>query len=322
MGLNWQGVKHKGKLTKAQQKTSKRVQRTLSASETLSPAFVHRQLDLARNSLMEATALFPVGPEANEMLALLDLQNNDWPAAFRAFDAVASAGLPVAFYAQVNSSRDSKIVRSTKIEIEKDAVRLVYLSSYNAKKGISEAPQRPAGEDDLGNLAVSAEAGPDLDAEALSVPVTDLEGVQTDKGFVIVKLPHEQLMLSPVYMVAYTPTEGRAAREFGNEYTRMFARYLGYEKARLGKEGMTFGERLKLGVSFVDTGMNVADAILSGGIASYGAVQSARSLARQMGTDLRKLQRTLADERRALSGLTFMVIPVKQAELAFREHSR
>ena len=29
-------------------------------------------------------------------------------------------------------------------------------------------------------------------------------------------------MIVPVFMVPYTPVEGRAAREFGNEYTRMF----------------------------------------------------------------------------------------------------
>ena len=78
------------------------------------------------------------------------------------------------------------------------------------------------------------------------------------------KRQKDQLMVVPVFMTAYTPVEGRAAREFGNEYTRMFVRYLGYENARLGKEGMTFGEKLNLGYSFVQLGMSVFSAVGDG----------------------------------------------------------
>jgi len=320
MGLSSEGVKHRVKLTKAQKKTSGRYQKAAAASETLSPPYVERQLDRSREDLNEAAQLFPIAVEANEMLALADLENNDWSSAYNRYDAVASGGLPVSFYAQVNSSKDSTVVRAAKVEIGKDIVRLVYLSSYNVKKRISEAPDEPAGDDDLGNLVTSAALPPDPDAEALSIPLAEIQGVQTEKGFITVKRQKDQLTIVPVFMAAYTPVEGRAAREFGNEYTRMFVRYLGYENARLGKEGMTFGEKFKLGFSFVDLGMSVFDAVSSGGLGSYSALQSLRRLAHTMNVDVKTLQKTMSDQRRVLEGLSFKAIPTQPVQLAYRDH--
>ena len=123
MGLSSQGTKHRVKLTKAQKKTSGRYQKAAAASEALSAPYVRRQLDRAQEDLDEAVRLFPIGVEANELLALSDLENNDWSSAYNRFDAVASAGLPVSFYAQVNSSKDNNVVRAAKVEIGKDNVR-------------------------------------------------------------------------------------------------------------------------------------------------------------------------------------------------------
>ena len=320
MGLDSEGVKRQSKLNKKESKASSHAKMMFSASETLSSAFVHRQLDQARADLDLATQLFPIAPEANQMLALLDLEDNDWPSAFRSLDAVASAGMPVSFYAQLNSSRDNKDVRATKIEIGRNDVRLVYLSSYNAKKKTSEPPASPAGDDALGNLAVSETAPPDPSAESTTLDVADLEGVQTNQNFVMVKLHKDQLTLAPVYMTAFTPIAGKTAREFGNEYTRIFVRYLGYENARLGKEGMTFGEKLSLGYTFAETGMSIFDAVTSGGMDSLGALRNTMKLVGKLRTDLASLQRTLADQRRVLDGLQFKVIPAEPVVLSYRDH--
>jgi hypothetical protein len=320
MGLSSQDVKRHVKLTKEQKKTSGRYQRMAAASETLSPPYVRRQLDRAREDLSEAAQLFPIGVEVNELLALADLENNDWSSAYNRYDAVASAGLPVSFYAQVNSSKDNQVVRAAKIEIGKENGRLVYLSSYNAKKKMSEAPDEPAGDDDLGNLVTSAALPPDPKVEGLSIPLADIQGVQTQSGFITVKRQKDQLMIVPVFMAAYTPIEGRAAREFGNEYTRMFVRYLGYENARLGKEGMTFGEKLKLGYSFVDLGMSIFNAVGDGGLSSYDALMALRHVAQTLKVDTKTLQKTMSDQRRTLEGLTFKPIPTQSVQLAYRDH--
>jgi len=320
MGLSSQGTKHRVKLTKAQKKTSGRYQKAAAASEALSAPYVRRQLDRAQEDLDEAVRLFPIGVEANELLALSDLENNDWPSAYNRFDAVASAGLPVSFYAQVNSSKDNNVVRAAKVEIGRDNVRLVYLSNYNTKKKISEPPDEAAGDDDLGNLITSASIPPDTKIEGLSLSVADIQAIQTGNGFIAMKRQKDQLMVVPVFMTAYIPVEGRAAREFGNEYTRMFVRYLGYENARLGKEGMTFGEKLNLGYSFVQLGMSVFSAVGDGGMSSYDAFMALRKVAHTLKVDVKTLQKTMSDQRRTLESLTFKSIPTQTVQLAYRDH--
>ena len=189
MGLDTAGVRHKTKLTYRQWRwASHRYKEATRASQKLSQPYVERELDRAREDLESATELFPLGAEANELLALISLQGNDWPEAYRSYDAVASQSLPVSFYAQVNSVRDNKVVRATKVEIGADAIRLVYLSSYDPKKQVSLPPSKPAGEDDLGNLVVSAMQPPDPDAEAFTIRVADLMGIETDKNFVVLNL--------------------------------------------------------------------------------------------------------------------------------------
>ncbi len=227
--------------------------------------------------------------------------------------------MPVSFYAQLNDKHDSKFIRATKLEIGKDAVRLVYLSSYNGKKRITEAPENPAGDDDLGNLVTSVGQPPDEHAEALSIQSADLKSVETNKSLVVLKLNKDELYLAPVYMITYTPFEGPVARSFGNEYTRLFVRYLGYETAKLGKEGMTFGEKVKLGYSFLDTAMSYYSAVTSGGIDSYSAFSSTRKLAHTLNVDLGSLRQSIGEQRRAVDGMQFKIIPSEPIQLPFRE---
>src|SRR5262249_15808685 len=77
MGLDSEGVQGKTKLSKEQNKASNRSKMMFAASEAMSGAYVRRQLEQARADLEEATQLFPIAPDANEMLALLDLEDND-----------------------------------------------------------------------------------------------------------------------------------------------------------------------------------------------------------------------------------------------------
>ncbi|HXR09724.1 MAG TPA: hypothetical protein VN792_03050, partial [Candidatus Acidoferrales bacterium] len=277
--------------------------------------------------------------------AIIDLQGNNWPAAYRCYDAVASQNFPVSFYAQVNSAHNSKIVRAAKVEIGSDAIRLVYLTSYNEKKQISEAPKESAGEDDLGNLIVSSDQPPDPNAESLVIHPEDLKGISTDKNFVLLKLRKDQLYLAPLNMLSDAPVEGAAARTFGNEYTRMFIRYLGYEQARLGKEGMTAGEKFKLGFEIAEVGLTIGLTIGTMGVGApaayssavqavqimhalnvYNAVSTGVELANQtrqvvntMRADMTKLEQASNDDQRALSGLEFKIIPTQPVPLKFRD---
>jgi tetratricopeptide (TPR) repeat protein len=345
IGLDTAGVRHKTKLTYRQWRwASHRYKEATRASQKLSQPYVERELDRAREDLESATELFPLGAEANELLALISLQANDWPEAYRSYDAVASQSLPVSFYAQVNSERDNKVVRATKVEIGADAIRLVYLSSYYPKKQVSLPPSKPAGEDDLGNLVVSAMQPPDPDAEALTIRVADLKGIETDKNFVVLKLRNDKIYIAPLNMLSDIPFEGRASRTFGNEYTRLFVRYLGYEEAKLGKEGMTTGEKFKLGFEIARIGVSVGMMGVTGpaaygsavrmaqlvhalrvyhsvmqGVRAVDATEAATRLADDVQMAAATLERTANDERRAIEGLKFKIIPTQQLQLKFRE---
>lgn len=319
MGLSSEGQKHKTKLGKGQKKASKRYIKMMSADEAMSPPYVRSVLAHAQEELEEATALMPLGPEANELLALIQFEGNNWAAAYHCYDAVASQGLPVSFYAQVNSEHQGKIVRAAKLEIAKETIRIVYLSSYDAKKKVTGPPDKPAGEDDLGELVISPEHPAAFDVESLSISLEDLKGVETEQNFVVLKLAKDKIYLAPVYMVAYAPVEGQASRRFGNEYTRLFVRYLGFENAKLGKEGMTFGEKFHLGMKFAEFGLSVFDAVTSGGMDSYEAFSALRAVAHQMSVDLNQLRHSMSEQRRAVDGMQFKVIPTQTAQLEFRD---
>jgi len=348
MGLDAAGAKHKTKLSYRQWRwASHRYKEATRATVKLPEPYVEREMNRARQDLDAATELFPLGAEAHELLALISLQGNNWPEAFRSYDAVASQGYPVSFYAQVNSAHDSKVVRATKVEIGADAVRLVYLSSYDPKKRVSVPPAKPAGDDSLGNLLVSATQPPDAQAEALIIRADDLKGIETDKNFVVLRLAKDRIYLAPLNMLSEIPFEGGASRAFGNEYTRLFARYLGYESAKLGKEGMTAGEKFRLGFEIARIGVGVGMMGVGAPTAYGSAVRMARlahalqvyrtyrtvargvraadlaDAATRLADDLQMsataLERTISDQQRAVVGTQFKIIPTQQNQLKFRE---
>ena len=57
------------------------------------------------------------------------------------------------------------------------------------------------------------------------------------------------------FAIPARPSSG-VSRSFGNEYTRLFIRYLCYEDAKLGKEGIITGEKFKLGFEIVWIGVS------------------------------------------------------------------
>jgi hypothetical protein len=88
-----------------------------------------------------------LGAEANQLMGLVFLQANDGRSAIKSFDGVASQSLPVAFYVEM---RGRKQDRAVKVELNRDGLRLIYLSSYD-KNGNLAPPGKPAGEDGLGS---------------------------------------------------------------------------------------------------------------------------------------------------------------------------
>ncbi len=281
--------------------------------------YAQQQLARASEHLQVALALFPLGAEANQLMGLIFLQANDGRAAIRNFDVVASQGLPVSFYAEMRGHKQDQAV---KCELTRDRLRLISLSSYD-KKGNPTPPGKPAGEDGLGDLVVepSAERQPGFDS--LDLTLSDVKRVETDKGQLKLKLTQQEITLSPIYLPSFTPVEGPQARRFANNYTRLFVRYPGLEDSKLGTEGMSGGEKFKMGYQIANASVNIA---MSGftPISAIGSVQDAITIARTIQSAMASLnvsfaswEKSVDDQQQLLAGKSFKAIPTQPVDLEF-----
>jgi tetratricopeptide (TPR) repeat protein len=282
--------------------------------------YAQQQLSRAGEHLQIALALFPLGAEANELMALVFLQANDGGSATKSFDVVASQGLPVSFYAELRTRKQD---RAVKCELNPSGIRLIYLSSYD-KNGNPTAPTTPAGEDGLGDLVVEPSMRQKT-FDSMNLTLGDIRKVETSNGMLILKLSKEEIALMPVYLPSFTPIEGPQARRFANNYTRLFVRYPGMEDSKLGTEGMSGGEKFRMGMEIANAGVGIAMGGFTG-IGAIGSAQEAISIARTIHGAMNSLsvsfatwERSVDDQQRLLSGKSFKAIPTQPTSLAFTQ---
>jgi tetratricopeptide (TPR) repeat protein len=279
--------------------------------------YAQQQLAHAAEHLQIALALFPLGAEANELMGLVFLQANDGRAALKNFDAVASQGLPVGFYAEMRGRRSDQAV---KVELTHDRVRVIFLSSYD-KKGAPIAPSKPAGDDGLGDMTV-APGDKRQDSDSIDLSLSEIKKVETRNGLLGIKLAKQEFAFSPIYLPSYTPVQGPPARRFANNYTRLFIRYPGLEDSKLGAEKMTGGEKFRMGVNIASDSLDIATNLNPMG--SIQATLSAISIARTIHSAMSSLsvsfaswERSVDDQQQLLSGPAFKTIPSEPVSLAF-----
>jgi tetratricopeptide (TPR) repeat protein len=283
-------------------------------------AYARQQLNEAGDHLSTALGLFPLGAEANQLMALIFLQVNDGRSAMRCFDAVAAHNLPVSFYGQLRGKNQD---RAVKCELGRDRIKLIFLCSYD-RYAKPSAPAKPAGEDGLGDLVVEPGSSRTQDFEALTMTLADIKSVETKNGQLLLRVAREEVTLSPIFMAALTPTEGPQARRFGNNYTRLFVRYPGLEDSKLAKEGMTTGEKLKLAYNIADAGLTIATSLNP--IGAVSALQSfikitreIRGTARSLRVNFAAWEKTFEDQAALQTGSAFRPIPTVQVSLIFLE---
>jgi tetratricopeptide (TPR) repeat protein len=282
-------------------------------------AYAQQQLSRASEHLQIALALFPLGAEANELMGLVFLQANDGHSATKSFDVVASQGLPVSFYAEMRGHKQDHAV---KCELNRDRLRLIFLSSYD-KKGNPAPPSKPAGEDGLGDMVVEPSAPRQQAFESLDLTLSDIKKVETDKGLLKLKLTQQEIYLSPIYLPSFTPIEGPQARRFANNYTRLFVRYPGLEDSKLGTEGMSGGEKFKMGYDIANASVDIAMSGFSP-ISAIGSVQDAITITRTIRAAMVSLsvsfatwEKSVDDQQQLLAGKSFKSIPTQPANLGF-----
>jgi tetratricopeptide (TPR) repeat protein len=282
-------------------------------------AYAQQQLKEASEHLQVALALFPLGAEANELMGLVFLQANDGRSATRSFDVVASQNLPVPFYAEMRGHKQDQAV---KCELSRDRVRLISLSSYD-KKGNATPPSKPAGEDGLGDMVMEPGAPRQQGFESLDLTLSEIKRVETDKGILKLKLTQKEITLAPIYLPSFTPVEGPQARRFANNYTRLFVRYPGLEDSKLGTEGMSGGEKFRMGYNIATASVDMAMFGFSG-IGAISSVQDAISIARTVHAAMASLsvsfatwEKSVDDQQELLAGKSFKAIPIQPVNLAF-----
>ena len=282
-------------------------------------AYAQQQLSQASEHLQIALALFPLGAEANELMGLVFMQANDGNSATRSFDVIASQGLPVSFYAEMRGHKQDQAV---KCELSRDRIRLISLSSYD-KNGKPAPPSKPAGEDGLGDLVVEPNAPRQQVFDSLDLALGDIKKVETDKGLLKLKLAQQEITLSPIYLPSFTPIEGPQARRFANNYTRLFVRYPGLEDSKLGTEGMSGGEKFKMGYNIANASMDIAMSGFSP-ISAISSVQDAISITRTIRAAMVSLsvsfatwEKSVDDQQQLLAGKSFKSIPTQPVNLGF-----
>jgi len=284
--------------------------------------YAREEFRMAAEHLQAALAIFPLGAEANQLMAIVSLQANDGRSAIANFDAVAAQNLPVSFYAELRSEQAD---HSVKCEVRSGELRLIYLARFD-KKGNAQPAGAPAGADALGNLTPDPTDTDPADmgkTETRVIKISEIQKVETKSSQVIVKLANAQLALSPIYMADEPPYEGPPSRRFANTYTRLFIRYAGLEDAKLATEGFTGWEKTKITYQLANSGLNIAT---SGG--AMGAIE----IAMEVYNISRQLQRTamalriqptalrqrLLEEHSAFEAPPFKAIPLGPVPADFR----
>jgi tetratricopeptide (TPR) repeat protein len=282
----------------------------------MSYSYVRETINNARAKLDVAASTFPLGPEVNELLAFIYMQGNNPAAAMRCFDIVASQSLPVSFYAKAFTAHDRKNLHNVKLELTRDNARMIYLASYDPKKKTFEPPAKPAGPDKLGALTVAKADEILSDTDGSSWKTGDLKAVETKNNYVMLKAGDDELFLEPLNISSDTPYQGKAARKFGNNYSRLFLRFMGYDATKLGPEHMTGGEKFSLGMSLAAAGMGGYSALATGGMMmSSQLMYSMAALNNAMGT----LRQNRVEQRQLIEGNDFKIIPSQSFDLAYRE---
>lgn len=287
-------------------------------------AYAQQQLSRASEHLQVALALFPLGAEANQLMGWVFLQANDGRAATKCFDAVASQGLPVAFYAELRGRRQDEAV---KVELNQNGFRWIYLSSYD-KNGNTAPPKKRAGEDGLGDLVIDPSETRQQDFDARDVYPNDIKQIGTYNGLIRMKLAKEELGLWPIYLPTFTPITGPPARRFANNYTRLFVRYPGIEDSKLGTEGMSGGEKFMMTYNIATAS---ADIVMSGftPLSALSSLQDVMSITRTIRGAMASLsvsfaawEKSVDDQQRLLAGKAFKSIPTQPVSLAFLQDTK
>lgn len=287
------------------------------------------RLQLASEKIRAAAFLLPLASEANLLQAFTCAQTNDFRCVRASFDAQRSLTLPVSFYAAVfykgveAKKRAEKARTYGKFEFDKGSVRFAEISTVNPKKRSAVLAARAAGEDHLGRLG-SADGLRPGGFQGFTVPASAVKKLENKDGILYLELDDKsikqrKLLIEPLNFVLDVPPSGPGSRRYINNYINIAEAYGGVEKAKLGKESTTTGEKFKMVYNIATIGMDVTSLMFGDLTSIIDVATGVNGLRRRIGVSQRQVRRLAIEQHQAVYGIPFKAIPTETASLAFRK---
>jgi len=303
--------------------------RSLLEGEPVGRIYAAYQLQLANEKLQAAAFLFPLASEGNLLQAFTCSQMNDFRCVRASFDAERSLGLPVSFYGAVfykgvEPAKRAKEVRTYgKFEFEKGTLRFAEISTVNPKKGVAQLAAPVAGEDRLGRLG-AANGLRTAGFQGFTVAASAIKHLENKDGILYLelddrKVKRRKMLIEPLSFVLAVPPTGPGARRYINNYVNIAETYGGVEKAKLGKESTTTGEKMKMVYNIATIGLDVASVMFGDFFSLVDVATSVNRLGHTIGLSQRQVQRATLEQRLAIHGVAFKAIPTEEARLTFRK---
>jgi tetratricopeptide (TPR) repeat protein len=328
-GLAAEKVQYDEQVGAARQLLRDLVGRRLLEGEPVGRIYAAYRLQLANEKIQSATFLFPLASEANLLQAFTCSQMNDFRCVRASFDAQRSLTLPVSFYGavfykSVEPTKRAKEARTYgKFEFEKGTLRFAEISSVNPKKQTAQPSALVAGEDRLGRLG-AAEGLRSAGFQGFTVPASAVKHFETKDGVLYLevddkRVKRRKMFIEPLSFVLTVPPTGPGARRYMNNYINIADTYGGVEKAKLGKESTTAGEKLKIVYSIATIGLDVTSVMFGDFFSLIEVASGVNGLGRKIGISQRQVQRLAMEQRLAVHGIAFKAIPTEPVRMTFRK---
>jgi len=131
-------------------------------------------------------------------------------------------------------------------------------------------------------------------------------------------LKHRKMLIEPLNFVLVVPPQGPGARRYMNNYINIAEAYGGVEKAKLGKESTTTGEKLKMVYNVASIGLSVTGVMFGDFYSLIDMATGVSSLAHKIGLNQRQVKHLAMERREVVRGVAFKAIPTEPVSLAFR----
>ncbi|HEX4230955.1 MAG TPA: hypothetical protein VHZ07_19915 [Bryobacteraceae bacterium] len=269
----------------------------------------NQRYEAVLKKLRKANAMFPLAPEANQLLGFIYLDADYARGARTAYDAAAADHMDPFFFAWTNLPK-KKDRYYAKIVVHPDNIQVVPLSQSHDNKTVEVA--------DCYALPHKMEAIFLNTFCGTRIPVDSIKFVEAKQAYINVKTQKAAYHIDPTNAFIEPPYQfAPAARRFHNHYLRLFLRYSDLDGGKLGKEGFTGGEKfwMVMDVASLASGNPFALINLTSTVETavdtyrmVHAAQKARAAALRTQNELHEL----------FQAKSFQAIPTGAAQLSFR----